>query len=249
MSAPHAPLTEAEIRAEARALEDRSAEEVLAWATRRFGDGVALASSFGAEDVVLIDMLCKQTPAPRVFCLDTGRLPQATHDVIAAIRSRYTISVETFFPETTAVEEMVRLRGPNLFYESVADRERCCRVRKLEPLRRALGGLRAWITGLRREQAQTRAYTEKLELDEDHGGLCKINPLVTWTTDDVWRYIRAHDVPYNRLHDAGYPSIGCEPCTRAVREGEDLRAGRWWWEQPEHRECGLHVHGRGKGPP
>ncbi len=202
---------------------------------------VALSSSFGAEDVALIHMLAHATPKPRIFTLDTGRLPQETYDVIDRIRSKYGLAIEVYFPDTAQVEAMVREKGLNLFYESIENRKRCCHVRKVEPLNRALTGLSAWITGLRRDQAVTRGAIEAVEVDRDHGGILKINPLVSWSEKDVWDYIRAHHIPYNALHDKGYPSIGCAPCTRAIAPGEDPRAGRWWWENPESKECGLHV--------
>jgi phosphoadenosine phosphosulfate reductase len=222
-------------------LESRSAQELLAWALREFHPRIALAASFGAEDVVLIDMLVQLDPRARVFTLDTGRLPAETYSLMEAIRERYGLAVEVFFPQAEAVEAMVREHGVNLFYASIEKRKLCCGVRKVDPLGRALGGLEAWITGLRREQAVTRAQVGKLEVDAEHGGLLKLNPLADWTWDQVWAYIRAHRVPYNALHDRGYPSIGCAPCTRAVAPDEDPRAGRWWWERPETKECGLHV--------
>jgi phosphoadenosine phosphosulfate reductase len=222
-------------------LESRSAQELLAWALREFHPRIALAASFGAEDVVLIDMLVQLDPRARVFTLDTGRLPAETYSLMEAIRERYGLAVEVFFPQAEAVEAMVREHGVNLFYASIETRKLCCGVRKVVPLGRALGGVEAWITGLRREQAVTRAQVGKLEVDAEHGGLRKLNPLADWTWDQVWAYIRAHRVPYNALHDRGYPSIGCAPCTRAVAPDEDPRAGRWWWERPETKECGLHV--------
>ena len=234
-------MSETLTRVRAEDLESRPAEEVLAWALAEFHPRIALASSFGAEDVVLVDMLVRLNPSPRVFTLDTGRLPAETYDLIDAIRARYGLAIEVYFPQADAVEAMVREHGVNLFYASVEQRKRCCGVRKVEPLGRALAGLGAWITGLRREQAVTRTTVGKIEVDADHGGIVKLNPLADWTGDQVWAYIRAHHVPYNPLHDRGYPSIGCAPCTRAVAPGEDPRAGRWWWEQPETRECGLHV--------
>ncbi len=224
-------------------IEGWDAATILRWALGRFGDRIALASSFGAEDVVLIDLLAGLTPRPRVFTLDTGRLPQATYDVIQAVRARYGIEVEVFFPQAAAVEAMVREAGPNLFYESIEARRRCCGVRKVEPLGRALAGLDAWITGLRREQAVTRGGTPKAEVEAS--GRVKIAPLADWSREQVWAYIRERRVPYNALHDRGYPSIGCEPCTRPVAPGEDERAGRWWWERPETKECGLHAPRRG----
>ncbi|MBI4247554.1 MAG: phosphoadenylyl-sulfate reductase [Candidatus Rokubacteria bacterium] len=222
-------------------LESQSAEDILAGALERFHPRIALAASFGAEDMVLIDLLARLDPRARVFTLDTGRLPAETYELIDAVRARYGFAVEIYVPRTEAVEAMVREHGVNLFYASVENRKRCCEVRKVEPLGRALAGLEAWITGLRRDQAVTRVAVDKVEVDRSHGGILKLNPLADWTWDDVWQYLRAHDVPYNALHDRGYPSIGCAPCTRAVEPGEDLRAGRWWWETPETKECGLHV--------
>ncbi|MBI3989631.1 MAG: phosphoadenylyl-sulfate reductase [candidate division NC10 bacterium] len=224
--------------------EGKPAEEVLRWAVQEFSPGIALASSFGAEDVVLIHMLSQIVPRTcRVFTLDTGRLPQETYDLMEAIRDRYGLSIEVYFPDAASVETMVGEHGPNLFYKSVALRKRCCYVRKVEPLQRALQGLSAWVTGLRREQAITRAFIGKVEFDEEHG-LVKVNPLTDWTWEQVWEYIKAHQIPYNSLHDKGYPSIGCAPCTKAVQPGEDLRAGRWWWEgDPVKKECGLHLAG------
>lgn len=215
-----------------------SAPQLLEWAVATYGDRLALASSLGAEDVVLIDLLSRITPRPRVFTLDTGRLPQETYQLMEEIERRYQLHLEVYYPDTRKVEEMVRRHGINLFYQSVELRKLCCQVRKVEPLERALSGLSAWITGLRRQQSAYRSTVPKVETEA--GGRVKINPLADWSHDDVWSYIREHNVPYNKLHDLGYPSIGCAPCTRAVQPGEDLRAGRWWWES-SHRECGLHV--------
>jgi len=224
--------------------EEKSPQEILGWALEAFSPSIALASSFGAEDVVLIDMISRLRPRGRVFTLDTGRLPQETYDLMEAIRERYQLEIEVYSPDTGVVEKMVREQGPNLFYRSIELRKFCCDVRKVEPLKRALSELRAWITGLRRDQAVTRSDIRKVEVDQDHGGILKINPIADWTWEEVWSYIRAHDIPYNKLHDQGYPSIGCAPCTRAVQPGEDLRAGRWWWElDPDKKECGLHVKG------
>jgi phosphoadenosine phosphosulfate reductase len=218
-----------------------SPEEVLKWVLGAFGERVALASSFGAEDVVLIDMLAQITPEPRIFALDTGRLHEATYEVMERVRERYGISIEVYYPQREAVEELERQQGFYSFRKSLDARHFCCKIRKVEPLNRALGGLNAWITGLRREQSVTRTEVGVIESDESRGGLLKFNPLAGWTQEQVWDYIRKHDVPYNRLHDEGFPSIGCEPCTRAVAPGEHPRAGRWWWETPEQKECGLHV--------
>lgn len=221
-------------------LENAGASAVLTWALDKYGDKIALASSFGAEDVVLIDMMVKINTSPRIFTLDTGRLHQETYDVMDAVRDKYGIKIEVMCPNTAALEHMVSSKGFNLFYQSIENRKQCCGVRKIEPLKRVLSGLDAWITGLRREQAVTRTAVKNIEMDESNK-IVKVNPLVDWSEQQVWDYIKANDVPYNKLHDKGYPSIGCEPCTRAIKAGEDLRAGRWWWESPEQKECGLHV--------
>lgn len=224
-----------------RQLAGRPTEEVVGWALGEFGDGVALASSFGAEDVVLIDMMARLTAAPRIFAIDTGRLHEATYEVMDRIRERYHLAIEAYFPRGEAVERLEREEGFYSFRRSLEARHACCGMRKVEPLERALSGLEAWITGLRREQNVTRADLELVEADDAHGGIVKINPLANWTSEQVWEYIRRHEVPYNRLHDEGYPSIGCAPCTRPVAPGEHPRAGRWWWESPENKECGLHA--------
>jgi phosphoadenosine phosphosulfate reductase len=219
---------------------DLDAQALLAYIVSRLGGRVALASALGIESQVLTDMLRQITPQPAVFTLDTGRLHQETYDLIDATRKRYGIRIEVLFPDRTDVEELVCQNGVNLFYDSIENRKACCRVRKVIPLRRKLAQLDAWITGLRREQSVTRQDLEVIQWD-DANGLIKINPLANWTDEQVWEYIRDHNVPYNALNDHGYPSIGCVPCTRAVEPGQGIRAGRWWWEQPEHKECGLHV--------
>jgi len=216
------------------------AQDVVRLAHDRFGGKLALSSSFGAEDMVLIDMLMRVDPKARIVTLDTGRLPQETYNVMDAAREKYGAAIEVFFPQAEAVQAMVGEHGLNLFYHSVELRKLCCGVRKMEPLKRALAGLDAWMTGLRREQSVTRTALHKIEWDEGNQ-LIKVNPLADWTHDDVWKYIRDNNVPYNALHDRGYPSIGCGPCTRAVQPGEHERSGRWWWEHPETKECGLHV--------
>jgi phosphoadenosine phosphosulfate reductase len=227
--------------------EGLTALEIVTWALESYHRRLALACSFQAEGSVLIDMMYRvRGPAFRIFTLDTGRLNQETYDCMDAIRARYGVGVEVYFPDAMKVQEMVRSHGLNLFYNSIDLRKLCCGVRKVEPLNRALKGLDAWITGLRREQAVTRADVRKIELDRDHCNIVKINPLADWSYDQVWEYIRRHSVPYNRLHKQGYPSIGCAPCTRVVKPGEDVRAGRWWWENPETRECGLHVSSEAK---
>jgi phosphoadenosine phosphosulfate reductase len=221
--------------------EKGSAVALLQWALKTFGKKLAVASSFGAEDVVLIDLVMKLDHDIRIFTLDTGRLNEETYEVMDAIRCKYGIKIESYFPKAEAVESLERAKGFFSFRESVENRKECCGVRKVEPLWRALQNTDAWITGLRRSQAATRTHIDKIEADEAHPGLYKINPLADWSEEDVWGYIKKNAVPYNRLHDAGYRSIGCAPCTRAVKPGEDVRAGRWWWESPEHKECGLHV--------
>lgn len=206
------------------------------------------ASSFGAEDMVLLDLVCRHAPSIGVFTLDTGRLPEETAALIAQSRGSFGLPIEVFYPDATALQSLVGTHGINAFYESVELRQACCGIRKTEPLRRALRGKAAWVTGLRRSQAATRSGVPVQEFDEVHG-LPKFNPLAEWSEDDVWTYIRERQVPYNALHDRGYRSIGCAPCTRATAPGEDVRAGRWWWESPEHKECGLHQRPAPKSPP
>lgn len=215
-------------------------EKVLAWALSEYHPGVALASSFSMEDIVLIAMMVGSRPDARVFALDTGRLNEETYEAAEGLRRKFGVRIEWHFPDRAAVEELERTKGLYSFRDSLENRHECCRIRKVEPLSRALSGLRAWITGQRRAHGVTRAGLSVFETDGAHGGVLKINPLADWTDDQVRGYVRERDLPYNRLHDMGYPSIGCAPCTRAVRPGEDPRAGRWWWERPEHKECGLH---------
>ncbi|MHB8138141.1 MAG: phosphoadenylyl-sulfate reductase [Smithellaceae bacterium] len=203
-------------------------------------DRIALASSLGAEDQVLTHMIMAIKPDARIFILDTGRLHSETYDVMSRTMSQYVMKYEFLFPESADVEAMESQAGPDLFYESIENRKQCCFVRKVKPLTRVLSTLDAWITGLRKEQAVTRNALEKIEWDEGNG-LIKLNPLADWSEEQVWAYIEEHQIPYNTLHDQGYPSIGCAPCTRAVKPGEDLRSGRWWWETSEQKECGLHV--------
>lgn len=213
---------------------------LVAWALETFGTArTVLASSLGAEDQVLTAMLAGVNPQARIFTLDTGRLFQETHDAIQDTMQRYSVKFEVLAPEPAAVAAMVGEHGPNLFYDSVDLRKKCCDVRKVQPLKKVLTTADAWITGLRRDQAVTRGDVEAVSWDAGNG-LYKICPLFDWSEDKVWAYIKQNGVPYNRLHDRGFPSIGCAPCTRAVGKGEDVRSGRWWWENPEHKECGLH---------
>jgi len=220
--------------------ESKTPQELLEWGLKEFHPNIALAWS-GAEDVALVDMMVRINPDARVFTLDTGRLNPETYDLIDRVRKRYGINVEVLFPDSAGVEEMVTQKGVNLFYRSVANRKLCCKTRKVQPLKRMLSAMDGWITGLRRDQAVTRTVLNRIETDQVFGGIIKLNPLAGWTHQDVWNYIRENDIPYNELHDKDYPSIGCAPCTRAVALGQDIRSGRWWWEAPESKECGLHV--------
>ena len=214
-------------------------KDVLADAARDFSP-VTFANSLGAEDMVLTDLIAKFQPDIAMFSLDTGRLPQETYDLIQAVHERYSVPLQIYFPDSAQVEGFVAQNGVNGFYDSVENRKECCRIRKVQPLKRALAGKKAWITGMRRDQAVTRGGLAVSSFDADHG-LQKFNPLLDWTNAEVWEYIKQNDVPYNKLHDRFYPSIGCAPCTRSVTPGEDIRSGRWWWENPENKECGLHV--------
>jgi phosphoadenosine phosphosulfate reductase len=216
-----------------------AANKLLANITSDFAPAT-FANSYGAEDMVLTDLIAKNFLAIEIFSLDTGRLPQETYELMAQTTLHYKRKIKIYFPETAAVEQYVKLNGINGFYDSQAQRKDCCHVRKVEPLKRALAGKKAWITGLRREQAPTRKDLSDSEFDKDNG-LQKFNPLIDWTEQDVWDYIKQCNVPYNQLHDKGYPSIGCAPCTRAIQPGEDVRAGRWWWEDAQQKECGLHA--------
>lgn len=205
-----------------------------------FGSRIALCTSFQATGMVILDMAWRLNPHIRVFTIDTGRLPQETYEIMDRVRARYNIEVEVYFPDATPVEHMVRQHGANLFYHAPDLRIHCCQVRKVQPLRRVLTGLSAWITGLRREQSATRMQVRKVEIDQEHNGILKINPLADWTEQEAWSYIRTHEIPYHAYYDRGYTSIGCAPCTRPLQAGEDSRAGRWWWEQNTPKECGLH---------
>jgi phosphoadenosine phosphosulfate reductase len=247
---PLAAEPEVDLAALNRRFAGAGAREVLQYAIERFGPRLAVACSLGVEDVVVLDLLASlgaptgETPGqfPRVIVLDTGRLPEATYELLDRVRARYSeLTIDLYFPDAIAVERLVRQKGPYSFRRSVDERKECCAIRKLAPLARALAGAEAWVTGLRRAQSSARAETAPFERDAAHEGLTKVNPLVDWSDDQVWSYVREHDVPYSTLHDQGYPSIGCEPCTRAVMPGEDSRSGRWWWESPaSHRECGIH---------
>ncbi len=202
------------------------------------------ANSFGAEDMVLTDLIAKHAPAIEIFSLDTGRLHGETYKLMGQAREKYDgVTFKVYYPNAAAIEEFVNKNGINAFYNSVDMRKGCCGIRKVEPLKRALAGKKAWITGLRREQAVSRTALAISEFDQGNG-LQKFSPLADWSVKDVWDYIKENKVPYNELHDRNFPSIGCEPCTRAIAVGEDIRAGRWWWENPETKECGLHPGGK-----
>ncbi len=223
-----------------KAVENMTANEIVQWAVRKFESKILLASSLGAEDQVLTDMLVKHSPETRIITLDTGRLFPETYQTIEKTQRFYKKSIEIYFPSASEVEEMVNTHGINLFYDSVEKRKMCCNVRKIVPLKRAFQGVEAWITGLRHEQSVTRSANKVVEWDETNQ-LVKINPLIDWSETQVWDYIAINNVPYNKLHDRGFRSIGCQPCTREVSKGADVRSGRWWWENPEHKECGLHL--------
>lgn len=215
------------------------ARRLLAGVEKDHGPAV-FSSSFGAEDMVVLDLIARDGLAIDIVTLDTGRLPRETHDLIQEVRGCYWLEVGVYSPWPGAIDAYIEQFGIDGFYEGLEQRRACCTLRKLEPLRRALAGKRGWVTGLRREQAQTRAALAGSVFDTVHG-LWKFNPLADWSSEEVWQYLRGHQVPYNALHDRGYPSIGCEPCTRAVKPGEHPRAGRWWWERKSaHKECGLH---------
>lgn len=220
-------------------LSGKSAFEILSYFITEFEGKLAFGSSLGAEDQVITDMIAKIDKTTKIFTLDTGRVFPETYNTIQESNEKYGINIEVYFPNSEKVERMVNAKGINLFYQSVENRRLCCQVRKIEPLQRAMTNVDVWVTGIRREQSITRLLTEIVEVDSSTGKI-KVNPLVDWTEKDVWAYIRDNDVPYNKLHDRGFPSIGCQPCTRAIAEGEDVRAGRWWWEEPEQKECGLH---------
>lgn len=224
------------------------AVDILTWSIDNYHPRLSLSCSFGnPEGMVLLDMMHAIEPASRVYVLDTGRLPQATYDLIDRVRDRYQKTIEIILPSSAPIQNMVREHGFNLFYESLAKRRLCCGLRKVSPNNEYLEGLDAYVTGLRRSQNVTRLDTPKIQLDSEKGGIVKINPLADWTLDDVWAYAHEHEVPTNRLHGESYPSVGCEPCTRSVAEGDDPRSGRWWWENPETRECGLHVAEESEG--
>ncbi len=220
-------------------LEKSSAQEIISFFTSYFNEKIALSTSLGLEDQVITQMITSLSPKTEIFTLDTARLFPETYDLIDLTAKKYKTKIKVYFPDSEDIENMVAEKGMNLFFDSIENRKLCCGLRKLKPLAKALNGLDAWITGLRRDQAVTRTDLKIVEWDENNG-LIKINPLINWSEQDVWDYINKHNIPFNPLHKKGFASIGCQPCTRAIEPGEDIRAGRWWWENPETKECGLH---------
>lgn len=214
-------------------------EEAMRYLMDKYGDRIALSSSLSLEDQVITHMMLSIRKNARIFTLDTGRLFPETYSLIDKTNMKYGIKMEIYFPDHEKVEAMTRKHGVNLFYESIEKRKECCNVRKIEPLNRVLSTLDVWVCGLRREQSITRGDMKMVEKDP-YSNVIKFNPLIDWSLKDVTDYIKANNIPYNPLHDKGYPSIGCQPCTRPVAEGEDIRSGRWWWEDPDKKECGLH---------
>ncbi|MBA3449636.1 MAG: phosphoadenylyl-sulfate reductase [Chloroflexia bacterium] len=233
-------LDEPEIAELAATFETRPPQELVRWAFGHFGDGLAIATSFQAEGMALLDMAWRIDPRVRVITVDSGRLRQETYDLIDRVRERYAIAIEVFSPESRELESFVGEHGPNSFYRSLELRVRCCDIRKVSPLNRALSGLDAWVSGQRRDHLATRRSIRVVERDAFHGGIVKLNPLAHWSNAQVWEYLRAHDVPHNTLYDQGFTSIGCAPCTRPTRPGDDPRSGRWWWEGEATKECGMH---------
>ncbi len=220
-------------------LKDSTPEEVITFFINKFPNKIALSTSLGYEDQVLTSIVASVDKTAKIFTLDTGRLFPETYDLIDRTSKKYGVSIDVYFPDSYRVESMVKERGINLFYDSIENRKLCCHIRKIEPLTRALNELTGWITGLRKDQSVTRTNMQLVELDENTNTI-KINPLIHWSEEEVIEYINKHNIPFNPLHKKGFASIGCQPCTRAIEPGEDIRAGRWWWENPESKECGLH---------
>lgn len=234
-------ISTAEITNLAGQFESQTAEDVLRWALRKFHPKMALSNSLQIEDMVVLDMAWRIEPQVRVFTLDTGRLHQETYDMMDRVRDHYGVQLDVLFPDAAEVRAMVEAKGLNLFYESVGNRHQCCGIRKVNPLQKLLAGLDAWVTGLRRDQWASRSNIQKIEIDAANGGIIKLNPIADWSQDQLDAYAKAHNVPRHALYAKGITSIGCLPCTRATKPGEDPRAGRWWWEQEGQKECGLHV--------
>ena len=230
-----------EIAQLAAQLDSQSSEQVLGYALEKFHPRIALSNSLQTEDMVVLDIAWRIEPKVRVFTLDTGRLHQETYDMMDRVRDHYGVKLEVLFPDAAEVQAMVNAKGLNLFYESVENRHECCGLRKVKPLQKALAGLDAWVTGLRRDQWASRTNIQKIEIDAANGGIIKFNPIADWTQEQLDEYVNAHNVPRHALYANGFTSIGCLPCTRATKPGENPRAGRWWWEQDLQKECGLHV--------
>lgn len=220
-------------------LQGAKPKDVISFFAARYQDKISFSTSLGAEDQVLTDMICSIDPLIKIFTLDTGRLFQETYDLMQITEKKYRIKIRLFFPDAASVEKMVKEKGINLFYESIDNRKLCCHIRKIEPLQRALEGMKVWISGVRKEQSVTRQEFELVEWDESRQ-IIKLSPLIEWNESQVWEYLKENKIPYNELHDKGFSSIGCQPCTRAIKPGEPVRSGRWWWELPENKECGLH---------
>ena len=233
-------LDEWEVGEIALELDDKEPQEVLEWGIERFGSQLAICTSFQADGMAILDMAWRIDPKVRVFTVDTGRMHPETYALMDEVRERYDLPIEIYYPDAADLERFVLREGINPFYKTVPLRLRCCEIRKVNPLKKVLVHLDAWVTGLRRDQWASRANIRKVEIDHDHGGLLKINPLADWMEEEVWEYIRDNDVPYNKLYDQGYTSIGCAPCTRPTAAGEDPRSGRWWWEKNAPKECGIH---------
>ena len=219
--------------------------EILKYIEKNFGNKATFSTSLGAEDQVITHMLVNYAPSVNIFTLDTGRMFAETYEVLNETVNKYNKEIKIFFPDKDQVEQMVNSKGINLFYQSMENRKLCCNIRKIQPLKRALQGNDVWITGIRKDQSVTRFFNTEAEWDEENQ-IIKINPLLNWREKDVWDYIKENKVPYNKLHDKGFPSIGCQPCTRAVEKGGDFRSGRWWWETPDHKECGIHNQEKSK---
>ena len=220
-------------------VKDKNETESLRLLADLFPNQVAFSTSLGYEDQVITDFIFANQLPIRVFTLDTGRMFSETYQVLQKTNAQYNTKIEVLFPKTESVEQLLNQKGPFSFYDSVENRKECCHIRKVEPLNRALAGVKIWITGIRAEQSANRQTMTQIELDESHQ-LFKYHPLLHWTFDQVKQYVKTHNLPYNPLHDKGFVSIGCAPCTRALREGDDFRAGRWWWEDQSKKECGLH---------
>lgn len=234
-------LSKEQVQDWAQKLENEPAEGVLQWALDRFHPRIALANSLQIEDMVVLDIAWRIQPQVRVFTLDTGRLHQETYDMMDRVREHYGIELAVLFPDAAEVENMVRSKGLNLFYHSVENRHECCGVRKVKPLQKHLAGMDAWVTGLRRDQWSSRTNIQKVEVDAANGDIIKVNPMADWSWEQLEEYTQTHNVPKHQLYKKGFFSIGCLPCTRATRSGENPRAGRWWWEDDTKKECGLHV--------